>query len=58
MAVAKRQRKEKAHDHGTKENPRTGVRTSDETNSPPGQPSLHTASSGGGDKTYKKRSQD
>ena len=39
MALAKRQRKEKAHENGTKENPRTGVRTSDETNNPPGQPS-------------------
>ena len=36
MAVAKRQRKGKAHENETKENPRTGVRTSDEANSPPG----------------------
>ena len=35
MAVAKRQRKEK-HTNGTKENPRTGLRISGETNSPPG----------------------
>ena len=46
MAVAKRQRKEKAHENGTKENPRTGVRTSGETNSPPGESSLHRAGSG------------
>ena len=32
MAVVKRQRKEKAHKNGTKENPRTGERTSGETN--------------------------
>ena len=36
MAVAKRQRKEETGENGTKENPRTGVRTSGETNSPPG----------------------
>ena len=34
MAVAKRQRKEKACENGTKENLRTGVRTSGETKSP------------------------
>ena len=34
-AVAKRQRKEKACENGTKENLRTGVRTSGETKSPP-----------------------
>ena len=32
----KRQRKGKAHENGTKENSWTGVRTSGETNSPPG----------------------
>ena len=31
MVVAKRQRKEKACENGTKENPRTGVKTSGET---------------------------
>ena len=36
MAVAKRQRKEKAHENRTKEVLRTGVRTLGETNSPPG----------------------
>ena len=36
MAVAKRQRKGKAHENGTKENPKMGMRTSGETNSPPG----------------------
>ena len=36
MAVAKRQRKEKAHENGIKENLRAGVRTSGVTNSPPG----------------------
>ena len=56
MAMAKRQRKEKVHENRTKENPRTQVRTSGETNSSPGQPNLQRAgSSWGGDKTYKKR---
>ena len=41
-----------------KENPRTGMRTSGETNSPPGQPSLLRAVSGGGDKCMKTGSQD
>ena len=35
MAVVKRQRKGKACKSGTKENPQTSVRTSDETNMPP-----------------------
>ena len=35
MTVAKRQRKGKAHENGTKENPQTRVRTSGETNTPP-----------------------
>ena len=35
MAVAKRQRKGKACENGTKENLQTGVRTSGETNTPP-----------------------
>ena len=56
--MAKRQRKGKARENGTKENPRTGVRTSGKRNSPPGQPNLYRPDSGGGDKTYKKRSQD
>ena len=56
--MAKRQKKGKACEIGTKENPRTGVRTPGETNSPPGQPNLHRIGSGEGDKTYKKRSQD
>ena len=34
MAMAKRQRKEKACENGTKENASTRVRTSGETNSP------------------------
>ena len=58
MAVAKRQRKAETCENGTKENPRTGVRTSGETNSPPGQPNLCGVGSGGGDKTFKKRSQE
>ena len=33
--VAKRQRKGKAPENGTKENPQTGVRTSGEKNTPP-----------------------
>ena len=57
MAVAKRQRKEKARENRTKEVRRTGVRTSGETNSPPGQPDFHRVGSEGGEKTYKKRSQ-
>ena len=36
MAVTKRKRKEKARENGTKENPRTGGRTSCETNRLPG----------------------
>ena len=35
IAVAKRQRKEKAHKNRTKGGPRARVRTSGETNSPP-----------------------
>ena len=35
MAVAKRQRKRKACENGTEENPQTGVRASGETNMPP-----------------------
>ena len=35
MVVAKRQRKEKTRENGTKWNPWTEVRTSAETNSPP-----------------------
>ena len=36
MSMAKRQRKEKLTENGTKENPPTGVRTSGEINSSPG----------------------
>ena len=36
MAVAKRQRKEKAHENRTREGPRTGLRTSGEANRPSG----------------------
>ena len=35
MALARRQRKGKACENRTKENPWTGVRTSGETNTPP-----------------------
>ena len=46
--VAKRQRKGKALENGTKENPWTGVRTSDETNTPPSWlAQLHRAGSAG-----------
>ena len=55
--VAKRQRKEKACEKRTKEGPRTRVRTSVKTNSPPDHPNLQRAGSGGKEKTYKKRSQ-
>ena len=58
MKVAKRQRKKKACENGTKENLRTRVRISGETNSPPGWPSLHTADSEGGDKWIKAGSQE
>ena len=58
IVVAKRQRKGKAHENGTKENLRTRVRTSGETNSPLGQPNLHRAGSGGGDKQIRGGSQD
>ena len=59
MVVAKRQRSETAHENRTKEGPRTGVRTSGKTNSPPGQPNLQFTQGrlGGGEKTDKKRSQ-
>ena len=36
MVVAKRQRKGKGHEKGTKENLQTSMRTSVETNNPPG----------------------
>ena len=55
--MAKRQRKEKACEKRTKEGPRTRVRTSVKTNSPPDHPNLQRAGSGGKEKTYKKRSQ-
>ena len=42
--MAKRQRKGKTHENGTKENPQTGVKTSDETTCPLlGHPNLHRA---------------
>lgn len=56
MVVAKRQRKRKDHENGTKENLRKGVRTSHETNSTPplpGESNLHRAGSRGGDKHTK-----
>ena len=37
-----------------KEGPRTRVRTTGKTNSPPGQPNLHRAGSGGGEKNTQK----
>ena len=58
MVVTKRQRKGKACENGTKENPRTGVRTSGERNSPPGQPNLYRAGSGGRRKNDIKRKGD
>ena len=36
MMTTKRQRNEKAHENGTKENARTRVRTSAKINNPPG----------------------
>ena len=53
--MAKRQRKEKAHKNRTKVRLRTGVRTSGETNSPPGLPNLHRAGSGEENKHIKRR---
>ena len=44
MVVAKRQRKEKSHKNGTKENPKTRVRTSGETKNPPGYPNSQRTS--------------
>ena len=58
MAVNKRQGK--ALKNRTKEGPRTGVRTSGRANSTPGQPNLHKAVPGEGEKKiyiYNKRSQ-
>ena len=62
MAVAKRPGREKwledlegkARENRTKEGPRTGVRTSGETNNTPGQSNLHKI--GPGTETYKKKS--
>ena len=54
MVMAKRQRKEIARENGGKENPRTRVRTSGETNSLPGYTNLHRAASGGGDNHIKR----
>ena len=56
MAVAKRQRKEKAHKNTTKDGLRAGVRSSGETNSPPGLPDLPRAGMGG-ERKHKKGSQ-
>ena len=42
-------KKGKVHKNRTKEGPRTGVRTSGKTSSPPGQPSLQRAGSGQGE---------
>ena len=55
MVVAKRQRKRKAHKNGTKQNPRTGVRTSGETNLH--RPNLHRQAQGGEERRqmYKRR---
>ena len=61
MVVTKRQRKGKVRKNGTQETSRTRVRTSGETDSLPGWPSLHTADSGRAvedTKHVKRRSQD
>ena len=55
IAVAKTQRKEKAFENRTKEDLRTRVRTSGETNSPPGQPNVHRAGSGEEKRKKKKK---
>ena len=50
MAVKNKTKKGKAHENKTKEGQRTGMRTSGETNNPPGYPSLYKAGSGEGEK--------
>ena len=51
MVVAKRQKRKKARESGTRENPWTGVRTSGETNMRLfGHPNLHRAGSRGGER--------
>ena len=56
MAVAKRQRKEKAHENRTKEGPRTRVRISGKT-ALLTSPIYRGQAQGEEKKTYKKRSQ-
>ena len=46
MVVAKRQGREKPMINKTKEDPRTGVRTSGKTNNTPGWPNLHKTGPG------------
>ena len=48
--------KGKARENRAKEGPRTGVRTSGKTNSPPGSPDLFRAGSRGRRQMYKRRS--
>ena len=55
MVVAKRQRKEKAWESGTKENLRTGVRTLGEKNSPPWPAQFPQGRLRGKRQMYKKR---
>ena len=57
MVVAKRQRKEKSHKNGTKENPKTRVRTSGETKTLLAILIHKGQAKGEEKKTYKKRSQ-
>ena len=53
MVVAKRQGKEKPMKNRKKQCPRTGVRSSGRTYSPPGQPNLQRAGPGGEEKHEK-----
>ena len=57
MMVAKRQRKEKAHKNGTKENPRTGVRTQVKQTALLANP-IYTGQAQGEEAKHKMRSQD
>ena len=56
MVVAKRQRKGKAHENGTKEKLQTKVRTSGKTNTPPSWlAQFAQGRPGGGGRTHKNR---
>ena len=54
MAVAKRQRSEKPTKTEQREVPRIGMRTTGRTSRTPGQPDLHRAGPGGGEKNIRR----